>query len=354
MIRARPSHQPETGTESPGSRPAPVARQAGVAPAAAGLGHSLGRIPIQAAPAEAAPAAPVRPAVPAPAAPAAAAQPAGVIQLAPWWKKGLAGLGVVGGVAAAGVGLAALGGLGLALSPAAAIAATAVGGASALAGGAYLRSRSRPGADELDELRSRRQALSGAREGTREALLRNILDEGLGQLGTGAEISSQPTSDKGGGDSGRNARGGHTIRLDPAQKDPRIREANLLHELIHVSADRVYPANRYPESEFFNVETRVDPENEGFHPDFRRIKKKADDVYLLADKDPHLTREQKQHIQGRMTYMTRNPLRELDTVFSDLLYYGHVTGLSEDSPTHKAIVDTAREAYETRRRLRRG
>jgi hypothetical protein len=325
------SHPPGLTAAAPAAAPV-VSSPLGRAKAAASpRGHALAAIPLR-------PTAPVLASPPTPIqlSRASASTGSGVIQRAPWWKRGLAGLGVVGGGLALALGAPVTGTLGL------------------LAGGGYLAHRAwqrrQPGGTERQALEDHRDQLSGSREGTRQRLLHDILSEGLGQLGTTTEISPVP-SRLGGGDTGRNGRRGrYTVRLDPNERDPITRQSYLLHELTHVSSDRVYGGNADGGGEFYNIDQPLGGGRSEDHPEYGRLYGLADQLYTTADQDPHLSDAQRDHIKGRAGYLAMNPLKEHDTVMTDLLYYAHVHGISERSPTHQAIVQQARAAYQARQR----
>lgn len=289
------------------------------------------------------------------------------IQLASWWKRGLAGLAAVGGGVAAGLGGAALAGAGIAMAPALALGLTIGGGAALLGGAGYLgyqafksrqrrqqRAPAQQPALSIDHahaaLRQDRDQLAGAEVGSRQELLHNILNEGLGLVGDHAELSPLQSQAHGGGDTQRigGQRGRYEVRLSDDERDPTKRKSYLLHELIHASSDMSYPVNAGEGREFLNIPPPTEDVawegHEGGHGE--QIVQIADQLHQLASGDPMLSEDQQRHIQGRAGYLGfTKPTRELDTVATDLLYYAHKEGIPEDSPTHQRIVALARAAY---------
>lgn len=366
---------------SPGSAQSTRAKPAA---AASAHGHHLNQITIQARPDTAE-------AVAAPAHVSALASPGTApIQLASWWKKGLAGLAAVGGGVAAGLGGAALAGVGLAMAPALALGLAIGGGAALLGGAGYLgyqawRSRRRgqapqerqplldnsqepeppqpaPARQLYQSLMDDRRQLANAPRGSRQELLHNILDEGLSTVERGHAELSDETPDHGGGDTQRidGQRGRYLVRVGTEVRNPAVRPGFLLHELIHASADMSYPANAEPNREFLNIDPPDEPAHWDQHleAEGRRIGGRnglADQLYLAAETDRHLTHGQKQHIFRRAGYISAGRgANELDTVATDLLYFAHKEGIPEESPAHQFIVRLAREAYERRRAARNG
>lgn len=322
-------------------------------------------------------------------APAAPGPAAGApIQLASKWKKRLAGVALVGGAVAAGLGVAALAGAGLAIAPALALGLVVGGGAALLGGAGYLayrawRSRRRgqgpheqqpllaeqqepehrppaPARQLYRNLQDDRRQLAGAEAGSRQELLHNILAEGLGTVEGGQAELSDELPDHGGGDTQRidGQRGRYLVRVGTEVKDPTVRPGFLLHELIHASADMSYPVNAEPGREFLNIPPPGLGQDwqEHLEEQQRRVGGRnglADQLYMAAEGDPHLTREQRQHIFRRAGYIAAGRgAHELDTVATDLLYYAHKQGIPEESPAHQSIVRLAREAYERRRAAR--
>jgi hypothetical protein len=223
---------------------------------------------------------------------------------------------------------------------------------AALAGGGYLAHQHRfgPGRRELRDLRRQHAGLAHAEKGSRQALLRDILGEGLGQMDR-TELSPLAVFSGGGEATRQGRRGRYRVRLQPDIGDPVKRRSYLLHELIHVASDRNYSSNAQEGREFYNVGEgpNLDPSRHHFHPQYEPTRQRALEVYDLASNDEHLDPYHRAHIQERMGYIENKPFQERDTVVSDLLYYAHSYGIPEESPTHQAIVQWAREAYHQRR-----
>jgi hypothetical protein len=301
---------------------------------------------------------------------AASPAPAGPVQMIPWWRKALYGAGIVGGAALAGTA---------ALASAPLLAAT---GAVAAVGSGVAAYREHAGEQRAaaERRRARQQATLRAaqeaelrRTGTQRtrgdlSSLKRLHSE-LGRSGANPllhQVLSETVDDRalrgvtvaGGsqhakGESDRNDpnRGSYTARVNDAETDPTRRQSYLLHELTHVSADRKYSFNEPGRLEFIN-EPYVGPDDRtsGQYKTQRElvVGGQARNAQNIAAADPHLPREERDYIHGRLQYIVNKPGQEYDTVANELLLYSHRQGLPGHSPTVQEIHRLAGDAYQRR------
>ena len=282
--------------------------------------------------------------------------PSAPIQRVPLWKKALYSLGGVAGTAAAGVGALSV----AATSPLIGGALVAGGlGLAAYSGYRALTDDKKAVRGAVSEAQSTHSDLDARKKKDhltgREDLLHGLLSETLPYLNSG-QATVEPTKDRselalptpGGSleerNDVRNRRYG--VRVNPDQSHL---PTQVLHELIHVSADQKYRGNREvydqdsPNDRLmpFNVHTE-DPEE--LPKAAEALGRKVQGVLGVVAKDPDLDKNQRQYLTERLEYAEKSSESEYDSVMSELVYYLHQTRIKESSATSKAIEAAAREA----------
>jgi hypothetical protein len=261
------------------------------------------------------------------------------------WRKKLAGLGAVGG------GLSVLGGIGgLVAGVAAAPVMLGLGGLALLGGGGYLAYKHMTSdSRRLQQVRSS----SGPQGNRPDELVHNILNDVAGRENLrGTDISDEP-SDNPRGDSSRvgEDRNRHVVRLDPRQTDRNKRLSYLAHELTHVSADRKYTMNELQGATFYNQDQPPhDVDDTRQYLDQRRgvLSNHLTQARDLIDNDPHLGEDHRNYFRQRLGYAVDSPMNEHDTVLNELTVYGHLEGISGESPTLNRIRQLAGAAHNRR------
>lgn len=196
------------------------------------------------------------------------------------------------------------------------------------------------------------QALEETYQTTDDPLLRRILHEV--RLLSDVEFTSVHDPEQGHAE--RQEHGdtrAHLINLDPRFTDPETRQSLLLHELIHVSADRKYNVNQTgePEPALTAVVDTNAPENErlqaiGRQSQYRRelathLASVVDGDFVVEEKAAKLVLERIPRIQGASH-------REFDSVITELYYRLKKMGVDERSDTFREIAAMTAAAYRSR------
>jgi hypothetical protein len=294
--------------------------------------------------------------------------PSAPIQRVPLWKKALYGLGGVAGTVATGVGALGLAGLTTAVSPLVAGGLLA-GGAGLAAYSAYKASNiaaddKKAVSGAVSEARSTHSDLDARRKKDqltgREDLLHGLLSETLPYLDTGQAgvepttgrselaLPAPPEGDLQERNDPRNRRYG--VRLNPDQSHL---PTQVLHELIHASADQKYRGNRtvYEDRSSqdrlmpFNVDSE---DSEELPKAAEKLEGKVRKVMGVVAEDRDLSTSQRKYLTERLQYAATSSESEYDSVMSELVYYLHQTGIQESSATSRAIEAAAREAQQLR------
>lgn len=324
--------------------PAQPAAERLAAPFQRGLSaaHSIAHVTTH-APAEAEPStSPAEPVAPLTAA-------SGPVQLAPNWRKLLAGAGAVLGTGA----LIAGGVLG---SPALAVG----GGLGLLAGGGYLAKKAW---DKRKDERRRRGELEDAvddiRRGIggeydrhdtgRSAVLSRILTEASGHYDI-RDINLATTEGRGeiefGGGPLRNRE--YEIRVNPDEpilrhgRDPAKTRSTVLHELTHVAVDQGYGVNVDREGGQAPANYRSDES-----PPRRRVanEQALTEIRRVLATDHAIDDHDREFIDSRLEYAHGVAGAEHDTVVNELLYFLHLRRVPEGSATSQGLTQLAHEAY---------
>jgi hypothetical protein len=140
-------------------------------------------------------------------------------------------------------------------------------------------------------------------------------------------------------------KGQYEVVIDPSKVKGKLQQQSyILHELMHVSADRRYALNRLGGKKFENMissklkaQTRED----------KTLGNLAMGLLDIVDKDPDLDEGDRTYLQGRVNRMA-NTSTEFDTVTSELLYYITKKGIDKNTATYKAVRNLAEWAYKRR------
>lgn len=147
----------------------------------------------------------------------------------------------------------------------------------------------------------------------------------------------------------------HAVNLDPAVApgDPVTRQSLLLHEMIHVSADRKYNANAMgePDPALTAVVTPGKSDDEkreeiGAQMDYRR--QQAMKLQSGVAKDKGVPDKVKDLVADRMDRIIGAPHREFDSVVTELYFVLSQTGASRESMTFRTIAAMADAAHRSR------
>jgi hypothetical protein len=145
----------------------------------------------------------------------------------------------------------------------------------------------------------------------------------------------------------------HEVNIDPRIEGAVRRQSLVLHEMIHVSADRRYNANRIGEPDA--ALTAVLPPNLSNKEQLAEIGRQARHRYAIAEKlmgrvdgDGKLSKDTRVMVKDRLSRITGASHREFDTVASELYYVLKMQGADERSPTFRTIRAMAQGAYTSR------
>jgi hypothetical protein len=196
------------------------------------------------------------------------------------------------------------------------------------------------------------QALEDVYQETRDPLLFRILQE-VRLLG---DVEFTSVADPEQGHAERQERGrtrAHLINLDPIITDPETRQSLILHELIHVSADRKYNVNQTGEVEPA-ITAVVDPhapepariQDIGRQAEYRgelatHLASVVDGDWVLEDKARDLVLNRVPRIQG-------SSHREFDSVITELHYRLKKMHVDERTDTFREVEAMTAAAYRSR------
>ncbi len=254
----------------------------------------------------------------------------GPVQMTPFWKKALAGAGIVGGTAAA---------IGGAFVASPLLAAGLIGGGllSAVGGAGYL------GHEHYHNDRDR--------------VLQSIHNEvnpydNPHRVAPKVKFVDDPkVRDKGETSRLKEDKSKYEVKLNKKEKDPHKRESYRIHELTHISSDQKYSMNAPNMGVFYN-EHDDKPKDRKKYLDkrYKQLQAQVHSAKNLIDGDKHLTSDKKEYIHSRLQYAVSDPMHEFDTVMNELVSYMSAKGISKSSPTSKRIAELAREASLRRNR----
>lgn len=201
----------------------------------------------------------------------------------------------------------------------------------------------------LDEERA---ALAEVHHTTQDTLLRNIVGEATGL--DHVDFQSGPDPEKAHAARVAPDRTRHEVNLDPDQlTTPLVRQSHLLHELIHVSADRRYNANAGGDRDPA-LTAVVDPGQTIAEQD-AEIGRQSKHRYGLAeslhdgvDDDDAVGDDVKALVKDRASRAMGHPHRELDSVSSELYYEFHRRGVDPTSHTFAKVKALAHGTYRSR------
>lgn len=196
------------------------------------------------------------------------------------------------------------------------------------------------------------QALEEVYQETHDPLLKRVLHEA--RLLSDVEFTS--VNDPEEGHAERQNQGStlaHLINLDPRITDPETRQSLILHELIHVSADRKYNVNKTGEPE--PALTAVVNPNASEQERLSEIGKQAryreklathlasvvKGDFVVEEKAATLVLERVPRIQGASH-------REFDSVITELYYRLKKMGVDERTDTFKEVAAMTAAAYRSR------
>ncbi|WP_299428996.1 hypothetical protein [Sphingomonas bacterium] len=202
----------------------------------------------------------------------------------------------------------------------------------------------------LDEERA---ALADVHHTTQDPLLRNIVGEAIGLNGVDFQSGDDPEKAHA-ARVNQNDRTQHEVNLDPQQlTEPLTRQSHLLHELIHVSADRRYNANAGGDRDPA-LTAVVDPGQTIAEQD-KEIGRQSKHRYGLAeslhdgvDDDDAVGDDIKALVKDRASRAMGHPHRELDSVSSELYYEFHRRGVDQTSHTFAKVKALAHGTYRSR------
>ncbi len=180
-----------------------------------------------------------------------------------------------------------------------------------------------------------------------DPLLQKILAEVLGTKKTfGVPVKSGPSLWESEATRKDFGKGKYETVIDPtATQDPLVRQSYILHELMHVSADRRYAANQPGGGGTF--ENLVSDDEKSKALESQLLVKVITDLDGIVNSDNALDEGDRKYIQNRVGRMS-NSTTEMDTVASELLYYITKKGLDHDTDTYKAIHNVAEWTYRRR------
>jgi hypothetical protein len=180
-----------------------------------------------------------------------------------------------------------------------------------------------------------------------DPLLQQILAEVLGTKATlNVPVKSGPSMYESEATRKDFAKGQYQVVIDPKQtQDPLKRQSYILHELMHVSADRRYAVNQQLGGSSFQNLVATEYGEQDIEND--TIVRLLTDLDKIVRTDQALKKGERAYLQGRVDRMS-NTTTELDTVSSELLYYVTKMGLDKGSDTYKAIRNLAEWTYRRR------
>jgi len=196
------------------------------------------------------------------------------------------------------------------------------------------------------------QALENVYQETDDPLLKKVLHEV--RLLSDVEFTSDTDPEEGHAE--RQYRGStiaHLLNLDPKITDPETRQSLILHELIHVSADRKYNVNQTgePEPAITAVVDTNAPENEriediGEQARYREelathLASVVKSDWVVDDKVAELVLARVPRIQGASH-------REFDSVVTELYYRLKKMGVDERTDTFNEVAAMTAAAYRSR------
>jgi hypothetical protein len=196
------------------------------------------------------------------------------------------------------------------------------------------------------------QALEDEYQQTDDPLLRRVLEEA--RLLSDVEFTSVHDPEQGHAE--RETQGdtrAHLINLDPRITDPETRQSLILHELIHVSADRKYNVNQTgePEPAITAVVNPLASEPERLE-DIRQQnvyrRNLATHLASVVEGDWVVDEEASKLVLARVPRIQGASHREFDSVVTELYYRLKKMGVDERSDTFREVKAMTEAAYRSR------
>jgi len=195
------------------------------------------------------------------------------------------------------------------------------------------------------------QALEDDYQNTDDPLLFRILNE----IRLLSDVDFTSVNDPEQGHAKRQDEGtrSHLINLDPRITDPVTRQSLLLHELIHVSADRKYNINQTDEPDPALTAVINPLASEGVRladagEQFKYRGKLATHLESVVKGDWVVKEEAADLVLDRVKRIGGASHREFDSVISELYYRLKKMGVDERSDTFKEVAAMAAAAYRSR------
>lgn len=201
------------------------------------------------------------------------------------------------------------------------------------------------------------QALEDDYQTTEDPLLRRILHEV--RLLSDIEFTSVNDPEYGHAErENQNDPRSHLINLDPRILDPVTRQSLLLHEMIHVSADRKYNVNQTgePEPAITAVINPLDTERDRLADIGRQNKHReglANHLINVVKGDWVVENKVSELVLGRVQRIMGATHREFDSVVTELYYRLKKMGADERTDTFKEIAAMTAAAYRSRHESQR-
>jgi hypothetical protein len=149
----------------------------------------------------------------------------------------------------------------------------------------------------------------------------------------------------------------HEVVIDPDLVDPLVRQSFVFHELIHVSADRKYNANRLGEPD--HALTATVALSDSLEEQKKEIGRQAryrgslmENLERIIDVDEKIGAELGQYAKARLERAQGASHQEFDTVLSELYYFFKMKGADESSAAFREIGAMTLAAYRARHQQR--
>lgn len=196
------------------------------------------------------------------------------------------------------------------------------------------------------------QALEDVYQETNDPLLLKVLHEA--RLLSDVEFTS--VNDPEEGHAERQEQGStlaHLINLDPRITDPETRQSLILHELIHVSADRKYNVNQTGEPEpaitaVVNPNATEQERIRDIGQQARYREKLATHLASVVDGDWVVDAKAAELVRARVPRIQGASHREFDSVVTELYYRLKKMGVDERTDTFKEVAAMTAAAYRSR------
>lgn len=145
----------------------------------------------------------------------------------------------------------------------------------------------------------------------------------------------------------------HLINLDPRITDPETRQSLLLHELIHVSADRKYNVNQTGEPEpaltaIVDTEAPVGDRLKAIGSQARYREGLAKHLASVVEGDFAIDERAASLVLERVPRIQGASHREFDSVVTELYYRLKKMGVDERTDTFKEVAAMTAAAYRSR------